>query len=69
MALPAQALSYKIGSLKIQELRRKYEQQLGSKFALAAFHDELLKDGSMPLEILEKKMDAWAAGKAGQGGH
>ena len=63
MALPGQALSYKIGSLKIQELRRKYEQQLGSKFALAAFHDELLKDGSMPLEILEKKMDAWA-GKA-----
>jgi uncharacterized protein (DUF885 family) len=60
MAIPAQALSYKIGSLKIQELRRKYEQQLGKKFNLAAFHDELLVDGSMPLETLEKKMDAWA---------
>jgi uncharacterized protein (DUF885 family) len=60
MAVPAQALSYKIGSLKIQELRRRYEQQLGAKFKLATFHDELLADGSMPLETLEEKMDAWA---------
>jgi len=63
MAIPAQALSYKIGSLKIQELRRRYEQQLGGKFNLAAFHDELLIDGSMPLETLEKKMDSWAKSK------
>ena len=60
MAIPAQALSYKIGALKIRELRNKYQQQLGSKFSLAAFHDEFLKDGCMPLEIAEKKMDAWA---------
>jgi uncharacterized protein (DUF885 family) len=60
MAVPAQALSYKIGALKIRELRNKYQQQLGSKFSLAAFHDEFLKDGCMPLEIAEKKMDAWA---------
>jgi uncharacterized protein (DUF885 family) len=60
MAIPAQALSYKIGALKIRELRNKYQQQLGSKFNLAAFHDEFLKDGCMPLEITEKKMDEWA---------
>jgi uncharacterized protein (DUF885 family) len=60
MAIPAQALSYKIGALKIQELRRKQEKQLGSKFNLATFHDAILGDGPMPLNILEKKMDAWA---------
>ena len=60
MAIPAQALSYKTGSLKIQELRRRYEQQLGRKFNLASFHDQLLAEGSMPLETLEKIMDAWA---------
>ena len=62
MAIPGQALGYKIGQLKIRELRAKYEKQLGSKFKLSNFHDELLKDGSMPLAVLEKKMDAWAAG-------
>ncbi|GAA4347280.1 DUF885 domain-containing protein [Hymenobacter saemangeumensis] len=61
MAIPGQALSYKIGALKIQELRRRYEKQLGSKFSLSSFHDELLKDGVMPLAVLEKKMDDWAA--------
>ncbi|WP_210518533.1 DUF885 domain-containing protein [Hymenobacter terricola] len=61
MAIPGQALSYKIGALKIQELRAKYQKQLGSKFSLSNFHDELLKDGVMPLAVLETKMDAWAA--------
>jgi uncharacterized protein (DUF885 family) len=61
MAIPAQALSYKTGALKIRELREKYSKQLGSRFNLAAFHDELLKDGVMPLDIMESKMDAWAA--------
>jgi uncharacterized protein (DUF885 family) len=60
MAIPGQALSYKIGQLKIRELRAKYQKQLGNKFTLAAFHDEFLKDGSMPLKIVEKKMDDWA---------
>ncbi|WP_227698993.1 DUF885 domain-containing protein [Spirosoma radiotolerans] len=60
MAIPGQALSYKIGALKIRELRTKYEKQLGDKFSLAAFHDEFLKDGCMPLDVLERKMDAWA---------
>lgn len=61
MAIPGQALSYKVGQLKIRELRSKYEKELGNKFVLADFHDELLKDGGMPLQILESKMDAWAA--------
>lgn len=60
MAIPSQALGYKIGAMKIQELRRKYEEQLGSKFRLSEFHTQILKDGAMPLQVLEKKMDAWA---------
>ncbi|HEX2606189.1 MAG TPA: DUF885 domain-containing protein, partial [Flavisolibacter sp.] len=59
MAIPAQALSYKIGALKIRELREKYSKAQGSKFSLSAFHDELLKDGVMPLDVLERKMDDW----------
>ncbi|MEQ1827598.1 MAG: DUF885 domain-containing protein [Pirellula sp.] len=61
MSLPGQALSYKIGSLKIRELRTRYEQRLGPKFSLAAFHNEILKDGGMPLNILERRLDAWAS--------
>lgn len=60
MAIPAQALSYKIGALKIRELRNQYQRMLGDQFNLAAFHDAFLKDGCMPLEVAEKKMDAWA---------
>jgi uncharacterized protein (DUF885 family) len=60
MAIPGQALAYKTGELKIKEMRNKYSKQLGSAFSLSAFHDELLKDGAMPLGLLEKKMDAWA---------
>ncbi|MOA16694.1 hypothetical protein D3C78_1369220 [compost metagenome] len=63
MAIPGQALSYKIGQLKIRELRTKYEKQLGKKFKLAEFHDQVLNDGCLPLEVLESKMDAWAAKK------
>ena len=62
MAIPAQALSYKIGALKIKEIRERLTKQLGTKFKIADFHDELLKDGNMPLEVLEKKMDQWAKG-------
>lgn len=61
MTNPGQALGYKIGALKIRELRSRYEKQLGSKFDIAAFHEQLLKDGSMPLSVLESNMDAWAA--------
>ena len=60
MAIPGQALSYKIGALKIAELRNKYRRQLGEWFKLSDFHDEFLKDGCMPLQVVEQKMDAWA---------
>ena len=62
MANGGQALGYKIGALKIRELRGKYEKALGTKFRISEFHDELLKDGSMPLISLENKMDRWAEG-------
>lgn len=64
MAIPGQALSYKIGELKIQELRKKYQRQLGNTFTLSAFHGALLEDGSLPLSVLETKMNEWAARKA-----
>ena len=54
-----QALSYKIGELKIIEMRRKAEKALGRRFDIRAFHDEVLKDGGMPLQIFEAKMDNW----------
>jgi uncharacterized protein (DUF885 family) len=61
MVFPAQALSYKTGALKIRELRNKYSQQLGAKFNLASFHDTYLKDGCMPLYLIESSMDVWAS--------
>ena len=61
MAIPGQALAYKTGALKLRELRARYQKQLGAKFDLRAFHDEVLAGGSMPLAVLERKMDAWAA--------
>jgi uncharacterized protein (DUF885 family) len=57
MAIPAQALSYKIGALKIRELRNKYATKLGENFSLSQFHDAVLKDGALPLEVLEKKLN------------
>ena len=63
MGIPAQALGYKTGAMKIRALRIKYENVLGSKFNIAEFHTEILKDGSLPLNVLEAKMDAWASGK------
>lgn len=60
MATPGQALSYKIGSLKIRELRDLYQKQLGNKFSLAKFHDEVLNQGCLPLNVLTRKMELWA---------
>jgi uncharacterized protein (DUF885 family) len=60
MAMPGQALSYKIGQLKLRELRARYERKLKDKFSLAQFHHKILKDGGMPLTILEGRLDAWA---------
>ena len=58
---PGQALAYKIGQLKISELRAKAKQTLGDKFDIRDFHDELLKDGALPLDQLEIKMNTWIA--------
>ena len=60
MAMPGQALGYKIGSLRIRELREQYQKQLRNKFNLAKFHDELLSQGCLPLDVLNRKMELWA---------
>ena len=60
MALPGQALGYKIGALRIRELRDKYQKELGAKFSLAKFHDEVLNQGCLPLDVLDRKMENWA---------
>ncbi|MDQ7018023.1 MAG: DUF885 domain-containing protein [Robiginitomaculum sp.] len=63
---PGQATGYKIGMLKIQELRRKAETELGDKFDIRAFHDTILGGGAMPLTLLERRVDQWIANtKAG----
>lgn len=59
MVIPGQALSYKIGEIKIRELRQRAEQELGTRFSISAFHDEVLKDGGMPLDVLEAKINTW----------
>ena len=61
MVWPGQALGYKIGAIKIQELRAKAEEALGPKFSLPAFHAVVLNEGTLPLAILEKKVDRWIA--------
>lgn len=60
MANPSQALTYKIGQLKILELRDKYQKQLGNKFSIRDFHDAILKGGCMPLTVFEEYMNDWA---------
>jgi uncharacterized protein (DUF885 family) len=60
---PAQALSYKLGEIKIVELRARAEKELGPKFDLRAFHDAVLAEGSVPLPVLEQRVDAWIAEK------
>ena len=59
IAWPGQALAYKIGQLKISELRTKAEKALGERFDIRSFHDELLGDGALALDVLEDKMQSW----------
>ncbi|MBT8448448.1 MAG: DUF885 domain-containing protein, partial [Gammaproteobacteria bacterium] len=59
MAIPGQALSYKLGQFKIQELRDYATKELGDKFDIREFHTQVLKDGALPMPILERKIKRW----------
>jgi len=59
IARPGQALAYKLGELKITELRRKAEQELGAKFDIRDFHDAILRNGALPLDLLEQQVGAY----------
>ncbi len=65
IAIPSQALAYKIGQLKILELRARAEVELGDDFDIRAFHREILEDGPMPLGVLESKVNRWIAEQSG----
>ncbi|WP_421990081.1 DUF885 domain-containing protein [Qipengyuania sp.] len=64
IAIPSQALAYKVGALKIQELRKKAEEQLGDDFDIREFHAQVLDTGALPMPVLESKIDRWIASKA-----
>ena len=59
IAWPTQALAYKIGQLKILQLRAQAQTTLGPKFDIRAFHDQVLDEGAMPLDLLGQRIDAW----------
>ena len=61
IAWPAQALSYKLGQLKFRELRERAQKELGPKFDIRTFHDEMLNGGTLPLDLLEARTDRWIA--------
>ena len=66
IAWPAQALGYKMGQLKILELRAHAQKELGSKFDLRAFHDEVLDSGALPLDVLDERVNTWIAQQKGK---
>jgi uncharacterized protein (DUF885 family) len=61
IVLPGQATSYKVGMMKIQELRARAEEALGDQFDIRTFHDTILTGGAMPLTLLERRVDNWIA--------
>lgn len=69
IAIPAQALAYKLGQLEILKLRQRAQTELGAKYDIRAFHDEILNGGALPLDVLETRVTAWiAAQKSGKVG-
>ena len=66
IAWPGQALAYKMGQLTILKLREEAKKQLGKKFDLKAFHDEILSGGAMPLDLLQERVKAWIKNQAAQ---
>jgi uncharacterized protein (DUF885 family) len=65
IAIPGQALAYKLGQLKILELRARAEKALGPKFDIRGFHAQVLDSGALPLTVLEAKIDRWIAARTG----
>ena len=63
--MPSQAAAYKIGMLKILELREKAKKELGDKFDIRQFHEVVLTNGAVPLDVLEKLVDRWIKAKSG----
>ena len=68
IAWPAQALSYKLGQLKIRELRERARKELGANFDIRTFHDEILDGGTLPLDLLEARTDKWMAQQKSKSG-
>jgi len=61
IAWPAQALGYKMGQLKFIELRERAKTELGTKFDIRKYHDEVIDSGALPLDVLERRVNAWIA--------
>jgi uncharacterized protein (DUF885 family) len=65
IVMPSQATAYKIGMIKILDLREKAKKQLGDKFDIRQFHEVVLTNGAVPLDVLEKLVDRWIKAKSG----
>jgi uncharacterized protein (DUF885 family) len=68
IADPGQALAYKVGEIRLRGIRSRAEQALGERFNVRDFHDALLVDGPLPLDLLDRRMDAWIADQLAAGG-